>query len=155
MAFNYDDNPAGIPRDQVRFLIGDTDRDSPWFSDAEIAYLLSANYDDPHAAAINGVQAILARIASWQDETVGGVTLKISDIRTAFAELLARLRITGAGGAIGAAPYVGGVSREDKLTTALDADRVPTQYSSRMFTTRETSRSRSRSELLGDDDPER
>jgi hypothetical protein len=152
MAFTYDDNPAGIPRDQVRFLIGDTDPENPWFSDAEVAYLLSSADSDPRAAAIAGVQGILARIASWQDETVGGVTLKISDLRDAFTSLLARLQTDTGTGALGAPPYVGGVDVADKQDLALDPTRIPTQYSTRMFMTRGSSRSRPRSELLGDDD---
>jgi hypothetical protein len=151
MAFTYDDNPAGIPRDQVRFLLGDTDKENPWFSDAEVAYLLTTADGDPRGAAIIGAEAILARIASWQDETVGGVSLKVSDIRTAFTDLLVRLRTTSAAGSLGAPPYVGGVLRSDKEQTALDAERIPTQYSTRMLTTRGTTRSRPRSELLGDD----
>jgi len=152
MAFTYDDNPAGIPRDQVRFLLGDTDKDNPWFSDAEIAYLLSSRSDDPRSAAIAGAQAILARIASWQDETVGGVTLKVSDIRSAFTDLLARLQAFGDDGALGAPPYLGGIDKADKEALALDPSRVPAQYSTSMFMTRGSSRSRPRSEILGDDD---
>ena len=152
MAFTYSDNPAGVPADQVRFLIGDVDEDSPWFSDAEIAFLLQLNDGDPQGAAIAGVLAILARISSWQDETVGGVTLKVSDIKANMEGLLDRLRGMSANGSIGAPPWVGGVDRDETRCAALDPSVVPKQYSTRMFNARGTGLSRPPSEVLGDDD---
>ena len=52
MAFNYDieDNPA-LPRNQIRFLLQDTDADDHFLEDEEIEVVLGAEYDIYKAAA--------------------------------------------------------------------------------------------------------
>lgn len=47
----------------VRLLIGDTDSNDPQLQDEEILFALSSNKDNPNAAAIFAVNAIISRYA--------------------------------------------------------------------------------------------
>lgn len=77
--FSY--NPAELaekPLYQVRFHLGDTDEDTATFQDEEITYALSRNSGDVLKACIECVTALLPRLASQTEFTVGPYTEKNS-----------------------------------------------------------------------------
>jgi hypothetical protein len=76
-AWSYTGNPAARGIDMVRFLIGDTDADSPQMNDNEISALLSQTADNAHLAAIYACRALATKFASKADysRSVGGLSI--------------------------------------------------------------------------------
>lgn len=121
--WSYSGNPLDNPRDQVRFLVGDTDQSDPLFQDGEINYLL-AQYPGPGGvlnATIRATEALMAKFSRMVNETVGDVRLDLSDriknlnlLKTALIQRIATETIT---------PYAGGISISDMITVASNPDR--------------------------------
>ena len=148
MAFTYSGNPLNSDAEHVRFLIGDTDRDNPLYTDEEIQYLV-ITAGDVLGAAVRAVEGVLAKLSGAIDESVGSVSISFSNQRTGYEKLydrlMARLAIEGA------VPYCGGISIADKQARLTDANREPTQFSVRMFNTPNTTQSSRRAEVRGSD----
>lgn len=89
-SFTYSGNPASSPRDEVRFLIGDTDATRPVLFDAEVDYLL-ASQPSALAAATEGARRAAARFASLADLSVDGLSIAYSQRRDAYTALAADL----------------------------------------------------------------
>jgi hypothetical protein len=149
VTFSYSGNPANSDVDQLRFLMGDTNKDAPYFTDEEIAYLVATN-GDILTAAMRGVEGIMAQLSGAVDESVGSVSIQFSKKNEGYQKLWDRLNVRLA--MEGAVPYAGGISRTDKKQVACDPDREPTQFTVRMHDTGRTTKPSSRSEVLGDDD---
>lgn len=67
--------PASGTKDQVRFVIGDTDSARPLLTDEEIAFCLTQASDSVNAAAVSCAKAILAKYAARpSSESVGDVS---------------------------------------------------------------------------------
>ena len=120
MAWSYSGNPLDNPKDQVRFLVGDTDITDPLLQDGEIIYLLN-QYGAPLNAAIQATEALLAKFSRMVDESVGSVRISFSqrvkqmiDLRTTLIARLASTDIT---------PYAGGISISDMIQVASNTDR--------------------------------
>ena len=77
MTWTYSGNPGASARDEVRFLIQDTDTTDQLLSNEEIDYLLTAYHSDAYAAAIASVVALIAKAARSVEEskTVGDLSL--------------------------------------------------------------------------------
>ena len=95
MTWTYSGDPASSPRDEVRFLIGDTDASAPLLSDAEVDYAL-AQYPDPYGAAISCVRSLMAQAAKQAESTrkVGDLSLSVKggSRQTQWEALLAQLQ---------------------------------------------------------------
>ena len=114
-------------RNQIRFVIQDTQPARPLLVDAEIDWTqtLEANCFMMAAACCD---SLLARAGNVRSKKVGGLAV---DYDVAFyAELAGRLRARGMTHQV---PYVGGISISDKLATQDDADWVPVRFFRGMF----------------------
>jgi hypothetical protein len=92
VTWTYSGDPASSLRDQVRFLIGDTDTDDQLISDEEIAYLLTQSSDDVYQAAYEACYTIgskFARLAT--SKSVGDLSLSFSDRSQSFFQVAARM----------------------------------------------------------------
>jgi len=123
MTAEYSGDPATSTKDEVRFLVGDTDMTAPLIQDEEIDYLVT-NQGSAGAAAIRACEVLatgFARLAS--DKQVGDLKVsysnRVADFR-ALAKDMRRRYLTPI-------PYVGGVSIADKIGVLANSDRVPNQ----------------------------
>lgn len=91
-AWSYDpDNLATSTRDQVRFLLGDTDPEEPLLSDAEVDYLVSTEGVAQQAAAI-GAERLAARYARETSRSMGSLSISADQKSRHFRELAEQLR---------------------------------------------------------------
>jgi len=79
--WTYSGNPKSSPKDEVRFLIGDTDDSEPLLQDEEIKYILTvtpsagtSSYN--YGAAAVAAKSIAAKFARERDKTVGSLSLR-------------------------------------------------------------------------------
>lgn len=77
MAWTYTSAPATVPRDKVRFLVGDTKQTPASLSDEEITFLIAEGGDNPnqYEAAALTAEAMAARIAGNS-----GTSKKVGDL---------------------------------------------------------------------------
>lgn len=115
MTWSYSGDPASSPRDEVRFLVGDTVAASPQVSDEEIDYVLTlhgarAGYSNYEAAAVVA-RAIAAKYAMKMDKSVGGLSISYSQRHDHYVSLSEALEeqagTSGVGSRVGA-PRLGG-----------------------------------------------
>jgi hypothetical protein len=118
--WTYSGNPGSSPKDQVRFLIGDTDSKDQLLLDGEITWLLSQANNSPYGAAIRGCEQIMAKFSRMADETVGRVSISFSQKAKGYATLIGQLRQRQA--IDDCMPYAGGLSVTDKEARAADRD---------------------------------
>lgn len=90
--FTYSGNPAGSKLDEVRFRIGDTDKDFSLLEDEEIQYLLETNDNSVIDVCIQAVRAIIAKFAKEVDYTIGPEKVYASDRYKHYSELLINLQ---------------------------------------------------------------
>ena len=85
MTWTYTD-PATSTRDELRFMVGDTDTDDQLLSDEEIAYLLVAWINVPVAAS-KAASAIAARFSRLADKSVGELRISLSQKVASYRQL--------------------------------------------------------------------
>lgn len=90
MAWTYSGNPATSRRDEVRFLIGDTDPQDPLLQDEEIDYLL-AQKEAVNQVAVTACKYILAKLAREVDYTIGPERVAASQKYRHYMSVLQRL----------------------------------------------------------------
>lgn len=120
MTWTYDNSPGTVARDEVRFLVGDTDTTDQLVTDEEIAYAIAEEGSGKLAAAAI-CEAIAAKFARQADEAVGDLKLSKSQRSKAYAERAAQLRSRQA---VLAMPWAGGLSVTGKADLEADTDRV-------------------------------
>ncbi len=121
MTWTYSGDPSDSSRDEVRFLVGDTDSTDELVSDEEIAYAIVEESNNLLAAA-KVAKAIMAKFARLVDKTVGDLKLNYSQRLAAYKELIEQLTERGTESA--GMPYSGGISISDKKTIRDNSDRV-------------------------------
>lgn len=115
--WTYSGDPTDSAKDEVRFLIGDTDSSSQLISDEEVNYLVgiypasagTANF----LAAAAAARSIAARYTGAVSKQVGSLRINLAERASQYAELAKTLEeaaTTGAGQVIGA-PILGGGGR--------------------------------------------
>jgi hypothetical protein len=110
----YTGNPATVPADEVRLLLGDTEA-NPYLSDAEVEWLLS-KYEEPVRAAYQGAFRLLARFSHQVSKTVGPTRIEYEGRVAQYRALVDDLKAMG--GAVGSkvygvgAPVAGGLDDE-------------------------------------------
>lgn len=119
--FSYSGNPASSQKDEVRFLVGDTNADAPLISDDEIKYLLS-QAGSPVNAAIQAAYSLVAKFSRSCDETVGAVSKSYGQRAESFRKLAKDLQKQQA--IDGCIPYAGGISLAEKVAAENNTDRV-------------------------------
>ena len=116
----YSGNPSTSPKDEVRFLCGDT---GPSFAlnDNEINYELAIVYPAPSSPPSSGnflpasycAQAIAALYKTLVDKSVGDLKISYSQMAKQFEAISERLRSRAA---ISMVPtYFGGINLADKI----------------------------------------
>lgn len=78
MTWSYSGNPGDSTRDEVRFLIQDTDTTDQLLSNEELDYLITAYSDDAYGAAVAAVGALIATAARAVEESKSVGDLSIS-----------------------------------------------------------------------------
>lgn len=126
MVFEYSGDPTTNKKDEVRFLIGDTDVQEPLLQDGEIQYLLSKYNQNAMSAAIQACETIAAKFSRLMDEQVGQVKITYSQRAEQYTkmrdELRTRLSLDGV------SPYSGGISKTDKQVQEQNTDRVKPDF---------------------------
>ena len=122
--FTYSGDPSKSSKDEVRFLIGDTNKARPLFDDREILFQLTQTPNTKIAGA--ELLEIKAReFATIADIRVGDVSKsysKASDSLQARAEDLRKDALKGA------LPFFGGLSKSGKKALADDQDATQPQF---------------------------
>jgi hypothetical protein len=107
--WTYSGDPAASVKDQVRFLVGDTDGADQLLSDEEILWLVS-EFGNPYLAAAQAAEAIYSG-GKLVDKKIGDLEIKASMRADQFMKLAKSLRRRAGRGAM---PYAGGISIADK-----------------------------------------
>ena len=128
MAWSYTGKPDTSEKDQVRFLIGDTDKCDPLIGDEEIDYLLTLE-GSVFKAAVMACETIAAKFSRLADEKVGDTSVSLSQKADAYLKLAGKLRKRSERIVF---PYAGGISKADKENQELDEDRNPEVFKRHM-----------------------
>jgi len=126
----YTGDPAGAPKDWVRWRVGDVLADDQLVSDEEINAALSDAASNKNLAGAMISERIAADCAREVDNTIndgsGNTRTKAYSQRMAhYLTLATQLRAAAAGqDTIFVAPFCGGISIADKEARAEDTDRV-------------------------------
>ena len=131
MSWNYSHNPKNSAKDEVRFLIGDTNSKDPLLQDEEINYLLERYNNYPMNASIEACEMVVSKFSRQADESVGGVSKSFSQKATAYLKLRDMLRTRMA--INGARPYAGGISVSDKQKNDQNSDLAPPTFTKHQF----------------------
>lgn len=116
MPWTYSGDPASSAKDEVRFLVGDTNTADQLVQDEEINYVLLAHADAGSAsinyrAAAEIAEAIAAKFARKADKAVGPLSIQAKQQHDHYVQLAGRLRkLAFTGGSIAAfgTPVLGG-----------------------------------------------
>jgi len=92
MSWTYSGDPTASTRDQVRFLIGDTDTDDQQLTDAEVDYALAETSDEPYSAAIICAEALRSKYARKMDKSIGDLSASFSQLVDHYSKLIQQLR---------------------------------------------------------------
>ena len=113
-------------KDQIRFLVGDTQSADPQLQDEEVLFAASQRSNIWGAAAICCF-SLATYFARKADTTTGELRTLWSSLSRSYA-LRASQYETTATIRSGALPYAGGISIQDKINQENDTDRVPPQF---------------------------
>jgi len=128
MSWTYSGDPATSALDQVRFLLGDTDSDSPQLSNEEIDFLLSATGNEPWTAAIRGAYGLASKYSRKITKSMDDLSISYDQLAKHYRDLAVQLRNQAAMSSSLAVPYAGGISVSDKLNDENDTDRTPPSF---------------------------
>jgi hypothetical protein len=131
VSWSYSFNPGSTPKDQVRFLIGDTDSTDPLLQDEEIVWVLSKYNNSPINAAIRCCESVVGKFSRLANETVGQVRIEFKQKAEGYMKLLTMLKTRLA--TEDATPYAGGISISDKITVNQNTDRVKPDFKKHMM----------------------
>lgn len=129
MASDYD-SALLTAKDQVRFLLGDTDPNRWLLSNEEIQYLVT-NADNVNLAAGRAAEAIAGKFARMVDHSIGGDIQVSASQQYKHYMQLAQVYIARGTAEVAEAtvtpltiPYAGGISWADVHARNSDTDRV-------------------------------
>ena len=111
MSWSYSGDPRKDPKDAVRFLIGDTDREEPFAEDEEIFWLLDMWGGNIQMAACQALQGIITKLSGSVDIKIGGIEEKnnqrIKNLENALTKLQSMVVYTPS-------VYCGGIDAVEK-----------------------------------------
>ena len=128
--WSYSGDPATGARDEVRFLIGDTDAASPLVMDPEIDALL-VTYPNPYLAAAQAARTIGGKYTRKVSKRVGDLSINWGDLAKQFYTLADELAAQG--NTMGLSPYSGGISRADRRAVRDNEDRMRPPFREKQF----------------------
>lgn len=118
--WTYSGDPTVSQKDEVRFLVGDTDESDQQLLDAEINYALTKG--GVGSATIQCILGLIGKYSRLVSKSVGDLRISYTDRVKNYQELLLRLKAEFA--TDGVQVYAGGQSIADKQTVELNTDRV-------------------------------
>lgn len=121
MTWSYSGNPSVSEKDQVRFLVQDTQSAKPLLQDEEIAYLISTE-GSPQDAAAKAAETLAAQFARFVDESVGQVKVSFSQRFKHYSELAKNLKRQAS--IKNAEPFAGALDESQKNVQEEDDDRI-------------------------------
>lgn len=140
--WSYSKDPNESIKDEVRFIVGDTDMHDPLLLDSEIDYLVTKHTTADISAAF-AAQAIVAKLSrlvtiSIKDEHLDqSVTTKYSDRVKQYTDLMNHLDAVAGGvlvsGVVPTGAFAGGISITDKETRRDNEDNDTKFYRRSMF----------------------
>lgn len=95
MAFTYSGDPASSEKDQLRFLLQDTDAMFPLLQDEELAWLIAEwmpKYDSLLYVASVAAATISRRFAGIVSVSADGVSVNTADLAQRYRDLALELR---------------------------------------------------------------
>lgn len=90
--WSYSGNPGTSPRDELRFLLGDTQEADPLLQDGELDYILTEAEGSVTRAAVTACESIIAKLAREADFSSGATSLSASQRREGYERLLGALK---------------------------------------------------------------
>jgi hypothetical protein len=129
VAWTYSGDPASSPKDETRFLSGDTISTDPLVSDEEIAWAI-AKFTSTQIAAAACCRSIAAKFARQADTTNASLSISASQRSKAFLDLAKKLDPSGLSDSSPGEPYpyFGGLSHAEKDTLSQDVDAVQPNF---------------------------
>lgn len=120
MTWSYSGDPSSSPKDQQRYLIGDTDSRKPILQDEEINYEISTMPQaHPYTIAARLCEQVAVTFSNIVDKKTDSVSVFDSQRSAQYQSRAAYYR-----GKIPAQPYIGGLSRSDKNQNRQDPDKL-------------------------------
>lgn len=137
MTWTYSGDPSTSPKDEVRFLLGDTDTNDQLIQDEEIEYLLTT-WEHPILAASYAAEQIATGFTRHVSISGDGMSWSGGELADKFWNLAdalrARFRRTSR-----PRPYAGGLSKRERELDDLDDDLEQTAIRSKLHDHPETS----------------
>jgi len=127
MGWSYDPNLSD-PKNEVRFLIGDTDFTKPQLQDEEIQFLIDSSGSAVSAASA-ACRALAAKYARRVHEEVGDLKLYNEQMFDHYDLLSRNISIGNISSNINAIPSAGGVYTAEKEAYAADSSIVQPSFS--------------------------
>lgn len=135
MAWTYTNDPANVPRDAVRLLVGDTDTDDQKVTDEAIAFFLDQAGDDTYLAAALSARSIAASYAVEVDTKFESVSSDYSQLSENYYKLATKLEAQSKKfGSRGLGlPAAGGLTYSDIRANDQNDDRVQPKFKQDQF----------------------
>jgi hypothetical protein len=126
--WSYDGFPGDNLKDEVRFILGDTDSTDQLFSDEEIYYLLQY-FPNPIASAAFAAEKLATQFArDASTKAVGDLKITLTEKGRSFGVQAARLWILSKQYRGRPQCYAGGISKADRQNQINNTDRVPPDF---------------------------
>ncbi len=129
--WSYSGNPLTSPKDECRFLLGDTNSAAPKLQDEEIGYALVLAYGTQPPPPIGNylpaawlADALQAKYANLVDKAVGDLHITYSQFIKNYQAIANKLRMRAA--MAGIPVYAGGQSLMEKIGVDADPHRIST-----------------------------
>lgn len=118
MSWSYDPTQLNIPKNIIRIITGDVLADAPLLQDEEIQYFLDQYPKDIDRAALACVNAIITRICSTPDYTLGPYSESNGNRLKAFQAIQADLsaRVVGYNSPVAEGPTTGAIFGYDMMS---------------------------------------
>jgi hypothetical protein len=130
MSWSYSGDPRTSEKDEVRFLVGDTDIDCQLVQDEEILYAIEQYPDNMYLAAAVVLRSLASKFSKEVNSKIAEVSENSSDIAKAYADRADELDPDGQTvSAVIAYPSFGGLSISEKQTLCSDSDAVQPSFS--------------------------
>ena len=92
MTWTYTNNPAAVPIDNIRLLIGDTISTDPLFSNEELQWFIDDNPGSIYFAAASAADSLAGKYSRMVDKSIGRTSISYGQKAKQFATLAAKLR---------------------------------------------------------------
>jgi hypothetical protein len=127
--WSYSGDPSSSLKDEVRFLIGDTDSNDKLLNDKEILYCISLT-STAYGAAVKACEALASKFAREADQVLGPTREFLSQKAKAYERKASyfRRRERGRWG-----PYSGGQSLLERARDEADPDLPQPTFKRNMF----------------------